>query len=430
MSNSCVEIKKSKSDAIAYVKKGLFIGIGFSFGIMPLLIIALFITKSKNITPQFILDKAISLVYTRDEKLPDEMAGNFTEIKNPYLESEYKFPSAIKEVTIKSVNELVKEVSKANVTKGNIILSLESGTYTLKRTIDIRADHIIITSKTGNPEDVIIQGTGMSKNSKVKNLIRVLGKNFVLSGITLQKSGHHLIQIAGEHDADSPVIRNCILLDAYQQMIKVSYNIAGTPEISSDYGLIENCTFQYTAGIGPHYYIGGIDAHGANGWLVRGNKFKDIASPSEQIAEHAVHFWNNTHNNIVENNLIEDSDRGIGFGLDSKHENLVYSNLGGEIKNNTIMHSDNNDPFADTGIVIERSPNTIISNNNIWLGHSYSRAIEYRFPLTKNVIIKGNVTNKSISSRNGGDAILEKNKTDANYEDILENYINLKSSKH
>jgi hypothetical protein len=427
MSVSLKKAINSYEGSINSIKKGFFIGVGFSFAMIPLLIVALYFIKTDDISPQFILDRMIGMIITRDEILSDKMAPNFLKANSPYLNSPYVFPDIDKEITVKTVGELVKAIAIANGNKGNVIVRLVSGTYTLKRTLDIKADNIIIVSITGNPEDVIIQGSGMSKNTKVKNLIRVLGKNFVLSGITLQKSGHHLIQIAGEYDADNPVIRNCILLDAYQQMIKVSYNIDDSPDTSSDFGLIENCTFKYTAGIGPHYYIGGIDAHGANGWMIRGNKFKDIASPSKHVAEHAVHFWNNTHNNIVENNLIEDSDRGIGFGLELKHDNLVYSNLGGVIRNNTIIHADNNDPFADTGIVIERSPNTIIANNNIWLGHSYKRAIEYRFPLTKNVVIKDNLTNKSISSRNGGEAILEQNITDANLEDILENYIDQKS---
>ena len=282
------------STAFNYIKRGFYTGVGFSLGVAPILIIGLFFVKSKSVSPQDIFNKALDILITREETLPEKMAPNFLTANNPYINLEYNFPKLGNEVTVRTVSELVKAIAIAN-REGGTLISLEPGIYTLKRTLDIRADNIILRSSTGRPEDVIIQGTGMSKRSKVKNLIRVIGKYFVLSGITLQKSGHHLIQVAGEYDADNPVIRDCILLDAYQQMIKVSYDMENEPETSSDFGLIENCTFKYTAGIGPNYYIGGIDAHGANGWLVRGNKFKDIASPSVQVAEHAIHFWNNTH---------------------------------------------------------------------------------------------------------------------------------------
>ena len=106
-----------------------------------------------------------------------------------------------------------------------------------------------------------------------------------------------------------------------------------------------------------------------------------------------------------------------------KRQNILYSNRGGVIRGNTIIHSDNNDPFADTGIVLEDSSMTLVENNKIWLGHDYPRAIEYRFPSTQYVIIRGNITNKKISSRGGGSADVYDNITDASLETILAEYI-------
>jgi hypothetical protein len=401
----------------------IFAGIGFAF--------LLYLGH----TPKSVLIEIVELIPSNLSTKKTDMflrknAGNFTNKIPPYLDVSFSLPNTLRTIQIASVNELITEIKKANKSSGNLTLILESGIYQLKKTLRIEANNISIISSTGNPKDVIIQGTGMKEGGSVGNLIWVGGKFFVLSGITLQKASHHLIQIAGEHDADFPTIRNCILQDSYQQLIKVSYNIDNKPNNSSDFGLVENCTFQYTAGIGPQYYIGGIDAHAANGWIVRNNLFKDIASPNNRISEFAIHFWRNAHNNIVENNIIEDCDRGIGFGFGSSHINMPYSNKGGRISGNTIIHKNNNDPFADTGIAIANSPNTIIENNYIWLEHDYSRAIEYRFPLTTNVIIRNNTTNKRISSRNGGKASLSNNKTDATYGDIISKHIEKhKSSK-
>jgi hypothetical protein len=51
---------------------------------------------------------------------------------------------------------------------------------------------------------VVISGCGMRKTKRVHNLIRVSAKHFTLDGITLQQAGNHLIQIAGEQNADFP----------------------------------------------------------------------------------------------------------------------------------------------------------------------------------------------------------------------------------
>jgi len=246
----------------------------------------------------------------------------------------------------------------------------------------------------------------MSHTARIGNVIRVAARNFRLSDVTLQKSGFHLIQIAGESDADAPVIRNCILRDAYQQMIKVSSDPA-VPGVSSDNGLVENCLFEYTAGIGPQFYIGGIDAHASKNWVVRSNTFRNIVSPRRSVAEFAIHFWDRSANNIVEKNLIVNCDRGIGFGLDGK------GNTGGIIRNNMIYHAANAGRFADTGIALTESPGTQVYNNTIVMDHSFPWAIEYRFASTTGVLIANNLTNKAIMSRNGASGVVSKNVTSA-----------------
>ncbi len=104
---------------------------------------------------------------------------------------------------------------------------------------------------------------------------------FSSSDVTLQRSRWHLIQIAGEANADYPVVKNCILRDAYEQMLKVTLDPAN-PTVTSDNGLVENCIFEYTAGVGPQYYIGGIDAHGAKNWVVRETHFETSSALADR----------------------------------------------------------------------------------------------------------------------------------------------------
>jgi len=331
-------------------------------------------------------------------------------------------PISYTQYFVTSSEEFYKTLKIINASSGNAAITFDDGIYHLTRKVLILKPNIMFLSKSMDPSKVILKGNGMAKGNDT--LIEVYAAGFVLDGITLKESGNHLIHIKAEKNASFPIIRNCILQDSYQQLLKVSYDKRNNPNNYAHSGLIEHCLFEYTAKIGPNYYIGGIDAHGIKNWIIRKNIFKNIASPEKSIAEYAIHLWNNTENNIVDSNVIIDSDRGIGFGMSinmnkNKNKNIKFSNYGGVIRNNVIYHSDNNHPFADTGIAIENSPKTIIEDNFIFLEHNYSRAIEYRFISTQQVLIKNNQTNKNISSRNGGQAKLINNNENLDKVDFI-----------
>ncbi|OZG73578.1 hypothetical protein BTA51_10360 [Hahella sp. CCB-MM4] len=313
-------------------------------------------------------------------------------------------------IIVKDAVELQNTIKLANKLGFTTVLLMD-GVYKISKTLVITGSHISIASFNGDRSKVIIRGNGMRKTKRVDNLIRVSGKYFSLDGITLEQAGNHLIQIAGEQDADFPSIRNCVLRDGFEQLLKVSYN--RDTRIASDYGIVDNCVFEYSDGIGPQFYIGGIDVHGGQGWIVRNSTFRDIASPSKHVAEHAIHFWNRTKDTLVENNVIIDCDRGVGFGLTNR------PNEGGIIRNNVFLHHDNDDPYADASIIIEESPNTLIEGNRIFQAHSYPNAIEFRFVETVGVIIRNNITNKKIQNRDDAQGTLEGNKLEVEINKII-----------
>ncbi len=315
-------------------------------------------------------------------------------------------PPRVRTVQVHTAAGLERAVATANRWGGHVLIHLAPGTYKLTETLVVTAPHVTLEGQPGARRRVIVQGDGMSPAARIGNLIRVSGSHFTLSGMTLRRSRWHLIQIAGEDGAEAPVIRDCVLENAYEQLIKVS-DSAAHPGATANDGIVEHCIFQYTAGIGPEYYIGGIDAHGAKHWIVRDNVFRNIASPSRAVAEFAVHFWDGSADDLVERNLIVNCDRGIGFGLDGK------PNHGGVIRNNMIYHAPGGGPFADTGIALTDSPGTQVYNNTIVLQSDYPRAIEYRFPVTRGVFIANNLSNRAIASRNGGRATVTHNVTDA-----------------
>ncbi len=309
-------------------------------------------------------------------------------------------------IRVDTTRQLQNAVAYANRSGGNTLIVLADGVYAPADTLYILAPRITLAGAPGARSRVILEGDAMSPSARVGNVIRVSGAHFELKDMTVQRSRYHLIQIAGEDGADAPVIRDCILRDAYEQMLKVSIDPA-RPDATSNHGLVENCIFEYSAGIGPQYYIGGIDAHGAKHWTVRRNTFRNITSPSRAVAEHAVHFWDGSADDLVERNLIVNCDRGIGFGLGAK------PNQNGVIRNNMIYHAAGIGVFADVGIALFDSPGSRVYNNTVILDSGYPRAIEYRFAATAGVLIANNLTNRAIAARDGATAVVENNLTHA-----------------
>ena len=349
----------------------------------------------------------------------DEIA---TQVYKVFDQPALKIPTDYRKITVTNAQELRKAIPKEDET-GKVAIILQAGEYNITKTIYILTDNVMIMSESGDPYDVVIRGPGMlRRGGDIGMIFRVSANHFYLDGITLADVRNHLIQIAGESKASYTMVNNCILQDAYEQFIKVSYS-KNTPDNKSIGGQITNSVFQYTKGVAKNYYTGGIDAIGAVDWLVDGNIFRDIASPQSYISQHAVHFWTNSSGNIVSNNLFIDVDRAIGFGMRLPNSSSVieYSHLGGKIENNLIFHSDNGDPFADVGIIVEAATDAEVINNTIFMEHGYPRAIEYRFSDTQNILIKNNKTNKAIASRNGGTAqLIDNDESMSKYEFLQE----------
>lgn len=303
-------------------------------------------------------------------------------------------------IVVSTVDELVAAVGEANA-GGDPLIELEDGTYTLDNLLWISADGITVRGLSGNRDAVIVEGRGMWGH--VTHIFGVDGSHFTVQDMTLRSVSNHAVQLM--LDLDYTTIRNVHILDTFEQMIKVPYDPSDLGR-SSDNGIVENCLLEYSAGVGPQWYIGGVDAHNAKNWIVRDNVFIDIRSPSDALAEHAVHFWTGSENTLVEGNLIINCDRGIGFGLGDR------GHIGGVIRNNMIYH-DTSEGFADVGIGLESAPGARVYNNTIYHEHTYPNAIEYRFPATTDVLIANNLTNRAITSRDGASAALTHNLTDA-----------------
>lgn len=302
-------------------------------------------------------------------------------------------------VTVATTTELRNVINQANSTGGNMTILIEDGTYQIASTSwypYITVSNVVIRSLSGNRDAVILTGGGMqSVSPNTEMVLSAVGDNISITDLTIKEVGNHGIMVNG----DNLFVHNVKIQNTYEQMLKGNSGGDG-----ADGARVQCSLFEYTAGVGPQWYIGGLDVHDGDNWIVNDNIFKNIASPSVTVAEHAIHFWNDSSNNTIERNSIINSDRGIGFGLGSSPSE------GGIIRNNMI-YNDGSGLYDDVGISLETSPNTKVYNNSIYI--AYANAIEYRFPETINVEIFNNLTNKLIRLRNSAQATLDTNYTAA-----------------
>jgi hypothetical protein len=306
-------------------------------------------------------------------------------------------------INVSSVAQLEAAVSTVNSSGGNRTILIADGTYTLNALLHITSDNVMIRSASGNRNNVVLLGKGMSGN--VGHIFLVAASHVTIADITMGEVYYHAIQVQGEQGANDLLVHNTRIFNTHEQMIKGSYSPATNQ--GSDNGIVRCSLLEYTANFGPQYYIGGIDIHRGANWTVQNNTFKNIRSPKNgTIAEHAIHFWSNSANPLIEKNIIINCDRGIGLGLGSS------GCSGGTIRNNTI-YGNNSGLNSDVGIALETATNVHVSHNSIFFDYNYPNAIEYRFAASTGNIIINNLTNKAISSRNSGQATVRNNVTNA-----------------
>ncbi|MBW2461968.1 MAG: right-handed parallel beta-helix repeat-containing protein, partial [Deltaproteobacteria bacterium] len=212
-------------------------------------------------------------------------------------------------------------------------------------------------------------------------------------------------------------------IDSGEQFIKI--NTGGGGAFFSDDGAVECSFFQLTDAGRPHIerspggcYTGGIDAHSAQGWVVRNNEFRDIYCAGEGLAEHAVHFWSGSRDTLVENNTILNCARGIGFGLiengvsrdyaDDPYPGVAYiGHYDGLIRNNVIF---GDIEWYDTGVELSQARGARVYHNTIWstaAATGWYRSIDYRYANT-DVDIRNNLV-RQIGARSGAMGRVESN---------------------
>jgi len=312
----------------------------------------------------------------------------------------------------------------ANAVSGDTIL-LHDGTYDLREALQFSTPGVSFRSASGNRDAVIIDG-GYTAGSGYDTdfLIQIWASDMTIADLTLRYAYNHPIQIYGPGTPITGIlIHNVRIIDPGEQAIKI--NPVGEGFV--DYGTIECCAIELTdfgrTQIRNDCYTGGIDAHQAWGWVVRRNYVKGFWC-DWGLSEHGIHFWKGCRDTVVEENVVVDCARGIGYGLGSSGTARIYpddpypgvgymGHIDGIIRNNFVAATDSG-LFAseygfDTGISLEQARGTEVLHNTVAsTSVPAASSMEWRFSNTL-VHVANNLVSHLLWTRDSAVATLEGN---------------------
>jgi hypothetical protein len=304
-------------------------------------------------------------------------------------------------------------------TAGTTIL-LEDGTFTITAPLWFRTAGVALRSVSNDATKVTIDA-----NYAVNETIAIQASNVTVAHVTLTRSIDHLVHASppdGTTNVTGTVLYGIRFIDGGEQFVKVNPNAARGAYV--DQGRVECSSFELTNAGRPHIepnpggcYTGGIDVHGGWDWVVRNNRFASIYCDNGSLPEHAVHFWTGSRGTLVENNVITNCGRGIGFGLgdtrgervypDRPHGGALLGHYDGVIRNNVIWA---NNAFYDTGIELHVARRPVVLHNTVVHGTGatrFFRSIDYRYPDT-DVVIVNNLT-LGVGPRDGAQGTVANN---------------------
>ena len=308
---------------------------------------------------------------------------------------------------------------------------LADGTYRMRWALIVRASGVTIRSASGNARAVVLDG-GYEANE----LIAIEASSVTVAHLTLMRAVDHLVHLVPAPQSSIHGIRlsGLRLVDAGEQFIKANPDAGRTAFVDdttvecSEFELTDEGRGHVETLGGTSCYTGGVDVHASRGWTVRFNRFEGLFCRTGFLSEHAVHFWQNARDTVVENNLIVNCARGIGFGLgegnpiarrwDDVQAAGYVGHLGGVIRNN-VIYADI--PEYDTGIGLEQARDVRVLHNTVFAGPGATKAfssIDLRFASTL-ATVHNNLVNK-ITLRSGPTVTATHNLEGASAADFID----------
>ena len=274
-------------------------------------------------------------------------------------------------------------------------------------------------SASGNPEAVIIDG-----GYNTTEIVTVAASDVTIAELTLQKAYTHPIHVTSSSlgDTTGTLIYRVNIIDPRQQAIKI--NPHDTSGVYPDDGEVACSSIVLTDDGRSHVdstssdgcYTGGVDAHQADGWVIRDNYIEGFWCPSG-LSEHAIHMWRGCRGTLVERNTMVNNARGVGFGMMTSGTARTYSddpcpgvasgvyvgNYEGTVRNNVIVN-DRQELFdsnagADCGVCLWSSCETVADHNTIYTSGYMFSAMEWRFAASVDLQIRNNLATHTLMER-------------------------------
>lgn len=328
-------------------------------------------------------------------------------------------PAAGQTVSVDTVAELENAVNTA--VSGDTIL-IADGVYNLNGVyLRIDVPNVTLRSASGNREAVVLDG-----NYITTEIIQIVASDVTIADLTVREAYYHPIHVMTSEAGDTVNTRiyNVHVIDPGEQAIKIN---PAANDTYPDNGLIACSHIELTDAGRPHIrnncYTGGIDAHQAEGWVIRDNVIEGFWC-NNGLSEHGIHLWRGCRDTLVERNVLTNNARGIGFGLATSGDARTYpdnpcpgagggyvGHYGGIIRNNFVFAAQvglfSSEYGFDCGICLWQACGAQALNNTVVSTQAPFSSIEWRFDNT-DVAIKNNLVSHTLRDR-GGTAVLDSN---------------------
>ena len=190
----------------------------------------------------------------------DPYANNGTALSNSgYLLRDWLSVQKIQEIKTKVITGTTTwnvsttaqlENAVANYASGDSIV-IAAGTYYPTNRLYLDNGAVTVRGTTGNRDDVVISGPGMTVNAEPTEMFDVSSDDVTIKDLTIRDVYYHGVHMRGENDVDRTHLQNLRTINCGERHLKGSWN-SGTPSYIQDDILIENCLLEQTQANSNH----------------------------------------------------------------------------------------------------------------------------------------------------------------------------------